>query len=127
MVLLSLLTLAVLGRLPDSQAGWVICPPQMASFPPGATVRRSVGGAPSWRLRLRCCGHYLCHHWRTPPARSLLLAGLWPAGGRQGPGWVVLVPQLVTGSQAVRAVWPELGRWGCWLPAIGLTGRPGVI
>ncbi len=70
--------------------------------------------APSLGLRLRGCGHYLRHSWRAPLARSLLLAGLWLASDRQGPGWVVLVPWLVTGSQAVRAGWPELARWGPW-------------
>ncbi len=117
LVLLSLLTLALLGQLPASQAGWVTCPPRLAGWPLHTPARRARVVAPLLRARLRCCGHYLRHGWRTPLARSLLLAGLWLASGRQGPGWVVLVPWLGLVSQAVRAGWPECGRWGCWLLA----------
>jgi transposase-like protein len=115
LALLSVLTLALLGQLPDSQAGWVACPPRIAGFPDHGPEPRPAVAAPSLRARLRCCGHYLRHSWRAPLTRSLLLAGLWLASGCQGPGWIVLAPWLVTLSRMVRAGWPELARWGPWL------------
>lgn len=115
LVLLSLFTLALVGQLPDSQAGWVACPPRVAGFPCRQPKRGQPACRPLLRARLRCCWHYLRQGWRSPLARSLLLAGLWLAGGRQGPWAVVLVPWLVRLSQTVRAGWPELAGWGPWL------------
>jgi len=115
LALLSLLTLVLLGQLPDSQAGWVTCPPRIAGFSSRPPARGRPLAAPLLRARLRGCWHYLRHGWRAPLTRSLLLAGLWRASGCQGPGWIVLAPWLVTLSRTVRAGWPELARWGPWL------------
>jgi transposase-like protein len=114
LVLFSLLTLALLGRLPGSQAGWVTCPPRIVGFPCSASERRQTVASPLLRARLGFCWRYLRGSWRALLARSLLLAGLWLTSGRQGPGWVVLVPLLVTLSRTVRAGWPELSSWVLW-------------
>ncbi len=117
LVLFSVLTLAWFGQLPDSQAGWVTCPLPLAGFSCRQLARGQPLKPPLLRARLCCCWHYLRHGWRAPLARSVLLAGLWLTSGRQGPGWVVLVPWLRLVSQAVRVGWPEFGHWGCWLLA----------
>jgi len=87
LVLFSVLALALAGQLPDSQAGWITCPP---CLPPGAAPgprrRRRAALAPrDWAERVRACWAYLGRSWRATVLRSGLLAGLWLASGRQGP------------------------------------------
>ena len=116
LALFSVLALALGGHLPDSQAGWITCPPRR---PPGAAPdtrrrRRATLVPGDWAARGRACWDYLRHSWRVMVLRSALLAGLWWASGRQGLWAVGLVPLLVTLSRTVQAGWPELATWAPW-------------
>jgi transposase-like protein len=120
LVLLSLLTLALLGQVPDSQAGWLTCPPRMPAAP-AAFLRRH---RPTARLRLgerlRCCGHYLAASWPGPLARVGLLGLLWLQSGCQWPVWLVLWPLFGWLWQAVAVGWPALHRRAGWRAGAGL-------
>ena len=119
----SFLALALLGQVPDSQAGWLTCPPRV---PVGAVPapRGSLSAASSTLGdRLRCCGQYLARSWRGPVLRSLLLGLLWVSGGRAGALWLVGWPWLGWLWQAVGAGWPELVRRPVWRAGANLLGQ----
>jgi len=107
LVVLSILVLAVLGQMPESQAGWLTCPPQVVVVPGGQRYGR--------RHSPRCDGVHpgagrwsLSHTWHIPLLRSLLLGGLWHLSGREGPAWVSLIPW-------VQWLWQGGGLWWPWL------------
>jgi len=85
LVLLSMLILAFLGGVPDSQGGWLTCPPR----PPTILTLHRVG--PRRRLpvtgqdRLHGVVCYVTRSWPQPVVRTLLLITLWSLSGRQGP------------------------------------------
>ena len=121
LVILSLLVLALLGHMPDSQAGWVTCPPQCASL----WHRQSSGRRRrclSWHDRLQGAWRYATHSWPQPLVRSLLLAVLWFLSGCRGPLLIIGWPWLLWLWQAAAVGWPELshqpmwraGRWLLW-------------
>jgi len=144
LVLLSLLTLALLGQPPDSQVGWLACPPHLVWVSDRGSRRNRAGSALPLCARLRNVGRYVVRSWPQPMLRSLLLAILWSASGRHGPIGVVGWPWLLWGWQAAVVGWPELsalpvwraGRWLLWqgqrLLLVGYAGlamaslRPGV-
>ncbi|MFQ5344089.1 MAG: hypothetical protein ACE5F6_21305 [Anaerolineae bacterium] len=70
LVVLSILVLALLGRMPESQAGWITCPPQVVML--AAEGRRRMGRPANGRCRLIHWQH-LAHTWHIPLVRSLLL------------------------------------------------------
>jgi transposase-like protein len=122
LVVLSLLVLDLLGRMPDSQAGWLISPPQPPSVPIIPVRRKRQRAALSLHTRLRSLWQYLAHSWVQPILRSLLLVMLWLLSGCRGPGVLIGWPWLLWLWQAVVVGWPELahqplwhaGRWLLW-------------
>jgi len=120
LVLLSLLTLALLGRMPDSQSGWVTCPPHLVSLSSAQPSRKRRNPRFSVRDRLQGTWRYASQSWSQPLLRSLLLAGLWFFSGRRGPCVIIVWPWLLWLWQAAAVGWPELGhqlvwRGGRWL------------
>jgi hypothetical protein len=104
-VLLRLLLLAGLGRLPDSEAGWMTCPPHGLVAPGRSRSRPSprAAGDAGWPYVMRTA--------YQPLVRSLLLAGLWFLGGRRGPPVLVWWPWL---WQMAAVVWPRLSQQPGW-------------
>ncbi|MFQ6016538.1 MAG: hypothetical protein ACE5NP_13980, partial [Anaerolineae bacterium] len=108
LVVLSIIVLAVLGHMPESQAGWITCPPQVAMAPGG----RRYGQ----RKCLRCsgahpgaaCRRYLSRTWHIPFLRSLLLGSLWHLSGQEGSAWVSLIPWVQWLWQGSGMLWPWL-------------------
>ncbi|MFQ5341956.1 MAG: hypothetical protein ACE5F6_10470 [Anaerolineae bacterium] len=80
LVVLSILVLALLGRMPESQAGWITCPPQvvMLAAEGRRRPRRGMGRPANGRPRPIQWQH-LTHTWHIPLVRSLLL--LFPSTG----------------------------------------------
>ena len=110
LVVLSILVLALMGGIPNGEADWIICPPQV------------VVGAASRRCRLR--GHlgrdrvsgggdrwlHPLHAWHIPLMRSLLLWASWHLRGQVGPPWVKMVPWVLWLWQSGGELWPWLRR-----------------
>jgi transposase-like protein len=119
----SFLALALLGRVPNSQAGGLTCPPQVPIAAVVAPARSGPRVAPTLGARLRCCGHYLARSWPGPLLRSLLLGGLWLGSGRPGALGVVGWPWLGWLWQAVGAGWPELVHRRVWRTGVNLLGQ----
>lgn len=115
-VLVSLLILAVLGHVPDSQAGWLTCPPDRLVSP----ARQRVGCSPA--RAGDALGDYVAHTAYQPLMRSLLVFGLWWLSGRRGPPWLLWWPWWVWLWQVAAVVWPGLrhrpgwrvGQWLLW-------------
>ena len=115
LVVLGILVLALVGPLPDSQAGWVTCPPQVVMVTgEGRRQRRRRPGSPTGSWAWAAWGRYLAHTAHLPVARSLLLGGLWQLSGQQGPGWVSLVPWGVWLWRSAGLLWPWLRRQPEW-------------
>jgi len=120
LVVLSLLVLTLLGRMPDSQAGWLTSPPQQPSVSTVSVCRKRHRPVHSLQSRLRSLWQYLAHSWVQPVLRSLLLAMLWYLSGWRGPVAIIGWPWLLWLWQAAAVGWPELSqepmwRAGCWL------------
>ena len=109
LVLLSVLVLALLGRVPDGQAGWVTCRPRV--------VVVAVQGR--WRGRHRRGSKksgdhenggwlYLSRTWHVPLLRGLVMGVLWYLGGRQGTPWVIGLPWMLWLWEATVIFWPWL-------------------
>ena len=115
LVVLGILVLALVGQVPDSQAGWVTCPPQGVMVTgEGRRQRRRRPGPPTGSWAWAAWGRYLAHTAHLPVARSLLLGGLWQLSGQQGPGWVSLVPWGVWLWRSTGLLWPWLRRQPEW-------------
>ena len=114
LVLVSILTLALLGQMPDSQAGWLTPPPQLPGLPTTIACRTRHRSPLSVHARLRSLWQYVVRSWSQALLRSLLLAVLWSLSGRQGPVLLVGWPWLLWLWQAAAAGWPELGQWPVW-------------
>lgn len=112
LVVLTCMALALLGRMPESSAGWLSCPAR----PVTAFTWRS---SPSWSKRpdrdsRRDGWRYVWDDWHIPATRSLALWGLWLLSGQWGPGWVVGLPWLVWLWQNGGRLWPGLRRQPEW-------------
>jgi transposase-like protein len=119
LVVFSILVLALMGRMPDSEAGWITCPAQVMMVAPEGRWRRGhrvQGEADHGAVRWL----HLCCTWHIPLLRSLLLWGLWHLSGQQGPDWVSLVPWGLWLWQRVGLLWPWLGRQPEWQGVQGL-------
>jgi transposase-like protein len=114
LVILSLLILALLGQMPDSQAVWLTSPPQLPSVPTHSVCRKRERSALSLHTRLRSLWPYLVHSWVQPVLRCLLLAVLWCLSGCQGPVVLIGWPWLLWLWQAAAVGWPELGHQPLW-------------
>jgi len=90
LVVLSLLVLAMVGRVSDSQGGWLTCPPQAVIVVP-AHRRRGCKERLEQRHNASCWLHLFCT-WYIPLIRSLLLWAFWHLSGPVGPAWVRMVP-----------------------------------
>ncbi len=122
LVVFSILVLALMGRMPDSQAGWIACPAQVVMVTPerrwwrGHRVQGEADhGAVRWL--------HLCCTWHIPFLRSLLLWGLWHLSGPQGPAWVSLVPWGLWLWQRAGLLWSWLGRQPEWQGGHWLLGH----
>jgi transposase-like protein len=115
LVVFSIVVLALMGHMPDSQAGWITCPAQRV--PVGSRGRRCMGrgreghGACSFASR---CWLYLARSWYLPLLRSLLLWSLWHVSGKPGPVWMGTMPWLVWLWQSAGVLWFWLGRQPEW-------------
>jgi transposase-like protein len=107
LVVLSILVLAVVGRMPNSQAGWVTCPPQVMVLRGWRRWRCNHlgGGGNDHGAACRLC---LSRTWYIPLLRSLSLWSLWCLSGQQGPAWVSLMPWGVWLWQSGGLLWPWL-------------------
>ena len=114
LVLVSILTLALLGQIPDSQAGWLTVPPRLPSLPRAFACRKRQCSPLSVPTRLRSLWQYMVRSWHQAFVRSLLLAVLWSLSGRPGPILLVGWPWLLWLWQATAAGWPELGQGPVW-------------
>ena len=122
LVILSVLALALLGRVPDSQAGWMTCPPRVVSLPRVEHHRRLEAPRLSFHDRLQSVWRHGSRSWRQPVLRSLLLALLWCLSGCRGPVVIIGWPWLLWLWQVAAMGWPELaqqplwraGRWLLW-------------
>jgi len=114
LLLVSILTLALLGQMPDSQAGWLTTPPRPPGLPTTIACRKRQRFPLSVHARLRSLWQYVIRSWPQAFLRSLLLAVLWSLSGRQGPVLLVGWPWLLWLWQAAAAGWPELGQWSVW-------------
>lgn len=123
LVLVSILVLALLGQIPDSQAGWLTVPPRLPGLPTTIVCRKRQRSPLSVHARLRSLWRYVVRSWPQAFLRSLLLGVLWSLSGRRGPilllvGW----PWVLWLWQGAAAGWPELshqslwrgGRWLLW-------------
>jgi transposase-like protein len=114
LVVFSILVLALMGRMPDSQGGWITCPPQVLRIAPRGRQRQcSHLGRSKADHGAVCWLHLLCT-WPIPLLRSLLLWGSWHLSGRQGPVWVSLVPWGLWLWQRAGLLWPWLRRQPEW-------------
>ena len=111
LVVLSVVVLALIGQVPDSQAGWITCPPQV--FIVTASGGRQSGArrcSCTWRWQWASWRWYLVHTLHLPVLRSVLLWGCWQCSGQQGPGWVSPVPWGVWVWHSTGLLWPWLRR-----------------
>ena len=112
LVVLSLLVLAMVGRVPDSEGGWITCPPQAVIVAP-ARRRRGRKERPGQRHDASCWLH-LFYTWYIPLIRSLLLGAFWHLSGAVGPAWVRMVPLGLWLWQRVGVLWPWLRHQPEW-------------
>jgi transposase-like protein/DNA-directed RNA polymerase subunit RPC12/RpoP len=114
LVVVSILTLALLGQMPDSQAGWVAIPAQPPCVPSSFACGKRQCSVLSVPARVRSLWQYVVRSWPQALLRSVLLAGLWLLSGGQGPLLLVGWPWVLWLWQAAAACWPELGQSPVW-------------
>jgi len=120
LVVLSILVLAVLGHMPESQAGWITCPPQVVA--PGDWRQRErlkCGGAHPGAV----CRWYLSRTWHIPILRSLLLWSLWHLSGQGGSAWLSLIPWVQWLWHLGGLLWPWLLHQPEWQTVCWLLGQ----
>ena len=123
LVILSVVVLALAGRLPESQAGWITCPPRIALIAAAGRQRGGPAGRDAARPATDHWRWYLCHTWHVPLLRSLLLGVLWHLSGRVGPAWVSLTPWGLWLWQSAALLWPGLRRQPEWQGVCWLAGQ----
>jgi hypothetical protein len=112
LVLISVLTLALLGRPPESQAGWLTGQPCLIEWiSPRFATRGQAVGLNHGQDHGWC---YLADSWLQPGLRCLLLMGLWPVTGRRWPAVLVFWPWLLWLWRGLVVVWPEWARRPGW-------------
>jgi len=113
LVILSLVVITLLGRIPDSEAGWVACPPQCIGRGHwhACIVKRKRLSRPG---HLQAVWRYARHSWHQPLVRSLLMTALWVLSGCRGPRLILAWPWLLWLWQVAAVSWPELGHRRVW-------------
>jgi hypothetical protein len=121
LVVLSLLVLAMVGRVPDSEGGWLTCPPQAVSVVPAHRRR----GCREWLEQRHDASYwpYLFCTWYIPLIRSLWLWAFWLLSGPVGPAWVRMVPLGLWLWQRVGVLWPWLRHQPEWQAGNWLLGH----
>jgi transposase-like protein len=115
LVLVSILTLALFGQMPDSQAGWLTTPPRLPVLPATIACRKRQRSPLSAHARLRSLWLYVVRSWPQAFLRSSLLGVLWFLSGGRGPVFLVVGwPWILWLWQAAAAGWPELGQGPVW-------------
>ena len=114
LVLISILMLALLGQVPDSQSGWLTCPPRLPSLPTLCLGRKRTLSGPSLRVRLDSLWCYVTRSWPQPVLRSFLLALFWSLSGRQGSVLLMVWPWLLWLWQGIAVGWPGLSQQPIW-------------
>jgi transposase-like protein len=114
LVLFSILILALLGQVPDSQSGWLTCPPHLPSLPTLCLGRKRTHAGPSLRDRLPNLWRYARCSWPQPVLRSFLLALFWSLSGGQGPALLIAWPWLLWLWQGIAIGWPEWSQQPIW-------------
>lgn len=127
LVVASVVTLALLGRMPDSVGGWESYPPAAYTVCAGSRgpCRRRTGASArgsGWRRSW----HYIGLTWPLPLWRGIVLGVVWLASGQDFPLWLVGLPGVVWISRVLAMGLPWLGRcpeWVGWLRAAGWVER----
>jgi transposase-like protein/DNA-directed RNA polymerase subunit RPC12/RpoP len=114
LVFFSILILALLGQAPDSQCGWLTCPPHLPNLPTLHFGRKRPRSGLSLRGRLHRLWRYVTRSWPQPVLRSFLLALFWSFSGRQGPALLILWPWLLWLWQGIAVGWSELSQQRMW-------------
>ena len=125
LVLLSFLTLALLGQVPTSQAGWIAYPPRVPGVAWGPVRNRRERPPLGLAARLRAGGQYLVRTWPQPLLRSLLVALLWWGSGCPISPGLLVIPLGTWLGQAVLVGWPQLG--GPALPWLLRQALPALL
>jgi transposase-like protein len=120
LALLSWLTLALMGRPLESQAGWITCPPVLSSVPRASSRRKKRRDSYPVGDRVRRVWRYGLQSWPQPFLRSLLLTTLWTLGGKQWPVWIIGWPWALWLWQVMATFWPELRQQAVWRAGHGL-------
>jgi transposase-like protein len=111
LVVLSVLTLALLGPTLEVSAGWVVCPPVIyVGNPPHCTHRPR----PAWPFQGLAAWRFVRWSAHVPMARSGAWVVFWVASGRVGPGYLVLLPWAAWAWQVVGILCPSLARQPAW-------------
>jgi hypothetical protein len=104
LVLVSVLTLTLLGQTVDSQASWFTCPPHLACLPspPHRTNRRQSVTLHDHEYRLWC---YIANSWPRPYLCSLVLAALWSLSGHRTPDHECIFHALQNAQDQIKEVY----------------------
>ena len=130
-VILSCLGLGLMGRMPESSAGWLIEEAIPSTSGIVTQYRRLHGvttGARESGIRhhTHSIGHVVWHHerhsWRVPLLRSGLLGLLWHWSGGSGPVWLIGLPWARWGWNVLGIYWPWLRGQAEWR-AVGYLGQ----
>jgi transposase-like protein len=112
LVVVSIITLAIMGQGVPEQAGWVLGGASPAGvrcrreWTPGGRVRAAGGPQRLWLPLVRS--------GQIALLRSLLLWGLWQLSGQIGPRGLWLWPWALWGWRSVGLVWPGVCRRPSW-------------
>jgi len=87
LVVLSVLALAVVSHMPDTQAGWITCPPQVVMVAPASQRRQGEHLGYGGVHHGAACWPYLSRTWYIPVLRSLLLWGWHTCHQSTGREW----------------------------------------
>jgi transposase-like protein len=112
LALLSLIGLALVGRMPDAAAGWLMRPGAAAGMAREEPFRGRPGCC--WGAHLRVMACYLVENWQPVLLRSLVLTGLWVWSGGWGPAWLRLVPWGLWLWRGLGIGWPQWRERRLW-------------
>ena len=123
LVVVACLVVALCGRMPESSAGWIVCPPVAVAGGGEARSARRQRGHDRRRSRRakvqagtahRPGWYYLRRTWHIPLLRCVLLAVLWQLSEGAWPPWLISLPGAVWGWHVLGACWPWVHRQAEW-------------